>query len=262
MTTKGILPSTEVQEMFYVVLVEPQQSLNVGSVARAMGNLGFKHLRLVAPQNYSVEKAVITACWAEPILKEAQHFASLDEALADMQEVVGFSARHGETQDPPELLPEWVGRLQRTELVKTALVFGPEDTGLRIEHLDLCRRLVRIPSSSTNPAFNLSQAALIALYELSRLNWGEVSQGKERVPAEWSQFSQLDVLVDQVLNRVGFYREGNTTAITSSIKSLFRRTEPDKREMQILLGIFGRIQKALAGKVPLTPEHEEDEMEA
>jgi len=256
-TTKGVLPSTEIQDMFYVVLVEPQQSLNVGSVARAMGNLGFKHLRLVAPRNYSHEKAIITACWAEPILQNAQHFDSLDQALADMNEVVGFSARHGETQDPPELLPEWVGRLRREELHKTALVFGPEDTGLRTEHLDLCRRLVRIPSSSTNPAFNLSQAALIALYELSRLNWDEVSLGKTKTPAEWSQFSQLDVLVEQVLNRVGFYREGNTTNIASSIKSLFRRTEPDKREIQILLGIFGRIQKALTGRVPLSPEREE-----
>jgi tRNA C32,U32 (ribose-2'-O)-methylase TrmJ len=41
-------------DRIHVVLVEPGDSRNVGSVARAMLNLGYRHLHLVAPPRYRV----------------------------------------------------------------------------------------------------------------------------------------------------------------------------------------------------------------
>ena len=52
-------PVTCSSELFHIMLIEPQDSLNVGSVARAMMNLGFKHLHLIRPHNFSLEKALV-----------------------------------------------------------------------------------------------------------------------------------------------------------------------------------------------------------
>ena len=162
------LPVSNANDHIHVVLVEPGDSLNVGSVARAMSNLGFRHLHLVAPPRYDPERAAITACWAADRLGEAQHHDTLAEALAEMEHVVGFTARHGRNRPQHLLLPEWVTRTTAEPPKRTALLFGSEDDGLRREHLVNCNWLVRIPSSEENPSFNLAQSVLLTLFELSR----------------------------------------------------------------------------------------------
>ena len=79
-------------ERIHVFLLEPLGSLNVGSVARAMSNLGFSHLHLIAPRNYHFEKAAKTACWATDVLEKIQVHDTLGEALSEMNDVVGFTS--------------------------------------------------------------------------------------------------------------------------------------------------------------------------
>ena len=47
---------------FHIILIEPQESLNIGSVARAMQNLGFSHLHLVAPRGYDLRHEHLNFC--------------------------------------------------------------------------------------------------------------------------------------------------------------------------------------------------------
>ncbi len=232
-------------DFFHVVLVETEESLNVGSVARAMKNLGFKHLHLVAPRDYRPERAAITARWAtEDILASLQIYPTMEAALAPMQEVVGFSGRDG--KDRFNLtLPQWVAHLHQRPKVRTALVFGPEDTGLRSDHVQHCRWLVRIPSTVEYPSFNLAQAVLLGLFEITRQQWDAVSTDPSPHAPEWNQFYQLDRLVEKVLIDSGFYREGTPEPIPGLVKNLFRRINPDKREMGVLLALFSRIDREL-----------------
>jgi len=133
------LPAPSWAEHLHVVLVEPGDPLNVGSVARAMSNLGYRHLHLVAPPRYDAERAATTACWATDLLAEARTHDSLEAALAPMQLVVGFTARHGRHRAQHVSLPRWVERMAAAPPAATALLFGPEDTDLRAEHLSPCR---------------------------------------------------------------------------------------------------------------------------
>lgn len=240
-----VSPARPEYDLFDVVLVETEESLNIGAVARAMKNLGFRNLHLVAPRDYKFERAAITARWAsDDILKNLKVFATLEEALGGAQEVVGFSGREG--KDRFNLfLPEWMQQLQTKPLVRTALVFGPEDTGLRSDHVEHCRWLVRIPSTVEYPSFNLAQAVLLALFEITRRQWENVSAEPSPHAPDWNQFYQLDRLVDKVLTDSGFYREGTPEPIPGLVKNLFRRTQPDKREMGVLLALFSRIDREL-----------------
>ena len=244
------LPVSNANDHVHVVLVEPGDSLNVGAVARAMTNLGFRHLHLVAPPRYDPERAAITACWATELLAQAKFHDSLAAALADMEQVVGFTARHGRNRPQHLLLPDWIARVEARPPARTALLFGAEDDGLRREHLAHCHWLVRIPSTEENPSYNLAQSVLLTLFELSRITWGETPQQPRRLPPA-SDFYQLEALVDEVLTRCRFYKDGTPEPIPDLVKHLLRRTDPDARELRTLLGIFGKINRALAGQVPL-----------
>jgi TrmH family RNA methyltransferase len=239
-------------DRIHVILVEPGDSRNVGSVARAMSNLGFRHLHLVAPPRYRLEDAATTACWAADLLREARVHSSLEKAIAPMEHVVGFSVREGHNRPRLLLLRQWVELLNGDPPQDTALVFGPEDTGLRQEHVALCRWLVRIPSAEENPSYNLAQAVLLALHELSRPAGVAPVPAQARRPPQ-REFLELDRIVDEVLTRSRFYHRGTPAPLPGVIKQLVRRMDPDAREMRVLIGMFSKVNKALAGRVPVLP---------
>lgn len=245
MSCKNDVCTLKENHSIHVVLVEPANSLNIGSVARAMLNLGFSSLRLVNPLNYNEEKALATACWADEIIKNADFFDTLEDALSDLEEVVGFTSRHGKYRPGQTFLPNWIEEIKVKPLPRTALIFGNEQNGLRREHIELCRWLVRIPSTVDNPVFNLAQSVLLALYEISKIEWQDFSD--EVVPdlPTWNEFYHLDRLVTGVLQRIGFYRKGSPDTIPGLVQNLLRRIKPDAREMRVLLGIFGKIDRTL-----------------
>jgi TrmH family RNA methyltransferase len=219
-----------------------------------MSNLGFRHLHLVAPPRYRPEDAATTACWATDILAAACIHPSLEEAVAPMEHVAGFSVRQGHNRPRLLVLDDWIGRLYAAPEQETALVFGPEDSGLRQEHVALCRWLVRIPSAALNPSFNLAQAVLIALHELWRREPEAAHPAaRGRRPPVQREFLELDRIVNEVLTRVGFYHRGTPEPLPGVIMHLVRRMDPDEREMRVLIGMFSKVNKALAGRVPVRP---------
>lgn len=254
----------QLDELVKVVLVEPAENLNIGSVARAMGNLGFSQLVLVSPENYDQKRALITACHGDFVVHKAVIVNSLNEAISDVADVVGFTGTTG-TNRHPVLLKEWVREVieeqskglgeesekyavsdsKTVKLSKTALVFGPEDTGLRIEHLAQCRLHVRIPSSERCFSFNLAQAVLVSLYELrTNLEPFHVQKMETNEPT-YNEFFQLDRLITSALTLSEFYREGTPEPIPRIVMNMFRRIKPNAREMGILLGMWSRLEREL-----------------
>ena len=133
---------------------------------------------------------------------------------------------------------------------RLGLVFGPEDNGLRQEHVELCSHLVHIPTSDVYPSMNLAQAVTLALYSIAHLGFGEGAQIER---AELRDFDQLDKLISGVAEMSGFFHQGTPQPIPSVVKTIFRRQDLSQREMAIMLGLFGTALKALEGKVPIVP---------
>ena len=232
----------------HVVLIEPADSLNIGAVARAMTNLGFENLHLINPPAYDAQRAGITACWWAPLLEKAGIHSRLEEALGQMQEVVGFSVRAGKNRCGFLTLADWAGALLCKPRARTALLFGPEDNGLRQEHVEHCRYLIRIPTCENYPTMNLAQSVVVALYELSRLD--TELKLDERPAPDWNQFYQLDRLLDSVGELSGFYGKGAAPQVPGVMKNLIRRMAPDEREARLMLGLLGRLDGILKRKIP------------
>jgi len=241
----NLQPQPIIGDQIHVVLVRPEDNLNIGSVARAMMNLGFQHLHLVAPRHYDPARAATTARWATALLERVQIHSRLTDCLAGFQEVIGSSPGRYQGRPCHLLLSQWLERIAGLTLPPTAILFGPEDNGLTSAELDQCRWVIQIPSSPDYPAFNLAQSVLIVLYELSKLRLHASATCQVNNLPTWNEYYQLDRILIEVLTRCGYLRKGTPKYIPGLLKGLFRRLGPDGREMAVLLGVFSRINRSL-----------------
>src|SRR5215469_8143893 len=89
-----------------VILVSTRNPLNIGAAARAMSNLGFSRLRVVNPYEASFREAR-SAVGAAPLLKNAEEYKTVAEAVADCSLVTGTTAAHNrELHQPLKLLQQ------------------------------------------------------------------------------------------------------------------------------------------------------------
>ena len=110
-----------------------------------MSNFGFTALRLVNPYQVAFQEAR-SAVHAHQILRDAEEFPTLEQAIADCKLVVGTtSLGHRELQHTLRPL-ESAGKLIRKRLATApvALLFGSEKFGLSNEALSHCQWLLHL----------------------------------------------------------------------------------------------------------------------
>ncbi len=167
------------------MLVEPQGALNIGSVARAMMNFGFSDLRLVNPQtDHLSDEARRMAVKATSLLEGAQIHPDLPSALADCHLAMGTTRRFGKYREDflhPDQAAQEILALPPAQ--RTALVFGREDKGLHTAELDLCQRLITIPTGDLLPSMNLAQAVSLCLYEAAKAAGAAAGKGSRAAAA-------------------------------------------------------------------------------
>src|SRR5207302_6705901 len=116
-----------------IILVEPQLGENIGTAARAMFNCGLTQLRLVKPRDgWPSAKAQAAASGADLVLEQAQLFASLEEAIADLQHVFATTARDRDMVKRVVTPRQAAGELRGLMAQGRAcgILFGPERMGL------------------------------------------------------------------------------------------------------------------------------------
>ncbi|HME52854.1 MAG TPA: TrmJ/YjtD family RNA methyltransferase [Candidatus Lokiarchaeia archaeon] len=242
-------------ESIYVVLVEPEKEGNIGSVARAIKNFGFKHLIIVNPLIEISEEARNYAVHADDVLGDAEiiPYDSEDEAsrLVTIQElfkrfdmVVGttckiFKDKKRSVHRIPSIIDDFIIDLKNVaglDQKKIAIVFGKESSGLPNSILMAVDLLVTIPSSTAYASLNLSHAVTVFLYELSKM-YDVVGP---RGDIDLAPKLQRDVLLEQFdeliqLTRTPSHRVENTS---KSFKSVVSRARISRRECFLLLGIL------------------------
>ncbi|MCL4839352.1 MAG: RNA methyltransferase, partial [Thermoanaerobaculia bacterium] len=151
-----------------VVLVRPQEEGNVGAAARAMANTGVSSLLLVEPAAPLGATARAFAVGAGAILDGARRLPDLASALAPFRRVVATTSGRDRAISVPVATARELPALLAADPpgTPTALVFGPERSGLSAEELALASALVRIPCATAQPTLNLAQAVLLVTYEL------------------------------------------------------------------------------------------------
>lgn len=218
-----------------MVLVAARNPLNIGAAARALRNFGFGRLRLVNPYQVAYQEAK-SAVHAQDILKNAEEFDTLADAVADCTLVVGTTALgHRELQHPLRSI-EYGGRVLQKHLASgpAALLFGSEKFGLSNDDLSHCHWLVRI---GTQGSMNLGQAVAVCLYELTRRS--AAAKPAKQKPARAEDLERMTERLTEVLALSGYVHSASTEA---KIRRLVRRLDLPAHDAEVWLGMLRQIQ--------------------
>lgn len=221
-----------------VVLVEPQDPVNIAGTVRAMKNMGLSDLRLVNPADYDPYRLEGIAHKTRDLIDGIQTFASFDDAVRDCVRVVGFTARRRAAKwriiTPREAASELLDAAANGPV---ALVFGREDSGLPNDILDRVHSAVVIPTTD-HSSMNLAQAVLIGAYEL-HLAAGDATRElapprKATPPPTNEQLEQFFKDVELSLGSIEFFKTRQAEHIMRTVRSLTGRALPDSRELSLI----------------------------
>ena len=231
-----------------VVLVSTRNPLNIGAAARAMANFGFASLRVVQPYDVAFREAR-SAVGAAPLLRSAEEFPTVAEAVADATLVVGTtSVGHRELQHPIRRL-EYGARLIRRALadVPVALLFGSEKFGLTNDDLSHCQWLMRIPTVDAGLSMNLGQAVALCLYEMARDPRAARARPEKIQRAGAAGREQITQMLMDALGRSGYVNPLTAASTLEKTRRLVRRLDIAARDAPVLMGMPRQILWKLGG---------------
>lgn len=231
-----------------VILVSPIGEINVGGVARAMGNFGFRDFRIVAPRfDLKSLDCKRMSMSSYDIMESAKIFSTLEEAQADRTLSVAFSGRVAEDDRPRASLFSFVKDLPHVlhPQDRPALVFGREEWGLKLEELDQCDHVLEIPTTEARTSINLASAVSIVLSYLFYVEAGEIQKksGREfvRPPKTHEEvfFKRIQCLVEQTT----FTNPQNPLQNLEDLRAIYHRAQPSERDLRILFGILSGVEE-------------------
>ena len=223
-------------------MVATRNPVNLGAAARAMANFGFPRLRVVNPYEVAFREAR-SAVGAAPLLRAAEEYQTLREAVADCRLVVGTtSVGHRELQHSVRRL-EYGARLILKALAggPVALLFGSEKFGLSNEDMSHCQWLMRIPTVTQNLSMNLGQAVALCLYELARDSKAARARPEKIQPASSVETEQITALLLEALRLSGYVNPVTAGSTEEKVRRLVRRLNIAGRDAPVLLGMLRQI---------------------
>jgi tRNA/rRNA methyltransferase len=227
---------------FAFVLVRPLQAGNVGAAARALKNMGLGDLRLVAPAAKLDGAAAKMAVHARDVLDGARRYDSLEAASADRTLVVGTTCRSGPYRAGALTVREAAAQLAAESAHnRIAIVFGPEDTGLVNRELELCQRLLTIPTAPEYPSLNLAQAVMVVAYEVLMAT-GTARQLPH--PGPYAAADEVEAMMrrmSRALVAIGFLPADNPEHIMFTLRAILGRSGLNAHELDVLNGIARQI---------------------
>lgn len=224
----------------HFILVEPAVPENVGAAARAIKTMGFSSLSLVNTKAHLDEKAGWVAHASQEILEKAETFQSLQEAIKDIDWVIGTSAKKRKVNEdyyPSDKLNELI-KAKANSIHNIAIVFGREESGLTNEELKLCDIVTSVPMKTTYPSLNLAQSVMIYAYTLSMLSFDQ-----KEIPDQKADQAELITLKNKTKNllvAVGFKKD---SAIYNRIME--RLMILGETDVHLLLSVENKINEIL-----------------
>ena len=234
-----------------VVLVRPQLAENIGAVARAMGNGGLFHLRIVAPRDgWPQARAWRMASGADRILDAATVYDTVPAAVADLHRVFATCPRPRHIIKPVLTALGAAAELHAVGArgLRAGVLFGPERAGLDNDDIACADSLIRYDLNPGFMSLNLAQAVMILGYE-----WF-LSREPEAVPKLF-QTNETNVATKAALENFlghliracdesGFLKNPQKRpGMVRNIRHFFQRGEVTAQELNTLHGIVTELSR-------------------
>ena len=227
-----------------IILVRTQMPENIGAAARAMMNFGLSALRLVSPrEQFPDQRAYDLAGHASEILDNTKVFANVADAVADMQVLYATTARRRDLQKS-EYTPLKAAQAIAEQGLKTAILFGPERTGLENEDLKLVDAIITIPTAGGLASLNIAQSVVVIAYQLFDLSLkaDATLDSSASEPANKSELQGLFDHLERKLDEVNFWKVPTKKAkMWQNLQSIFARSKLSEQEVRSLHGVIATI---------------------
>jgi tRNA/rRNA methyltransferase len=230
-----------------IVLVRPQLGQNIGKAARAMLNFGLTEMRLVSPRDgWPNPDAGPSASGADIVLEQARVFDSVPQAIADCSTIYASTVRRRDLV-MPVIAPEAMAERITAAAERSAILFGPERSGLETEEVALANAIVTVPINPDFASLNLAQAVILLAYEWSKRSALVQPPAKDlEVPAPHAELDGLIGQLDEELVAKGYFHPVSRMQPTrNTIRTIFTKTGWSSREVKAVRGII----RALVGPV-------------
>jgi tRNA/rRNA methyltransferase len=257
-----------------VILARPQMGENIGAAARAMMNCGLSELRLVAPRDgWPNPAALPMAAGGSQIIENARVFDSLAAAAHDVSLMLAASARRRDlpikSADPRAAAAMMLAHERnnathpdQSPTGRTAMLFGPEASGLDNDEVVLADVLVTAPLNSSYPSLNLAQAVLLMAWEWRMAAHLEAVAGAENTvgqaghmprpvqelpDARQASVKERDFFFQRLENALddgGFFTAPDmSNVVKRNLRALFTRAGLSAQEISTLHGMIQALTR-------------------
>ena len=231
-----------------IVLVETSHPGNIGSVARAMKNMGLANLALINPKKFPHQEATALAGNATDVLDNVKIFTSIQEAVKNSKVIYATSARDRAIEWPTLTAKEAAQETQElvTNEIQVSILFGREDRGLTNEELQLANKHLIIPAHPDYPVLNIAMSTQVICYELYQAAQNNSVESWQDFPEYTSE--ELNNLIEhfnETVEALELVDPKNPKQIMTRMERMFRRLYPDQMEGNFLRGFLKAINKRI-----------------
>jgi tRNA/rRNA methyltransferase len=234
-----------------IVLVRPQLGQNIGKAARAMLNFGLTELRLVAPRDgWPNPDAGPAASGADLVLDQARVFETTAEAIADCALVYASTVRRRDLVLPVANPPEMADGIA-ANIARSAILFGPERSGLETEDVALANAIVTVPINPEFGSLNLAQAVILLAYQWSKTQSLAQPPAKDaEPPAAHAELEGLIGQLDEALQAAGYFHPPERTQATrNTLRTILTKPAWSSREISAVRGVIRALAEP-RGRAP------------
>jgi tRNA (cytidine32/uridine32-2'-O)-methyltransferase len=237
-----------INRFIQIVLVETSHPGNIGSVARAMKNMGLAKLALINPKKFPHQDATALAGNATDLLENAQVFDSIQTAVKGSKVIYATSARDRTIEWPILSAKDAAEEIQDlvNNNIEVSIIFGREDRGLTNEELQLANKHLIIPAHPDYPVLNIAMSTQVICYEIYQAAQNHSVESWQDFPEYTSE--ELNHLIqhfNETVQALDLIDPKNPKQIMTRMERMFRRLYPDQMEGNFLRGFLKAINKRI-----------------
>jgi tRNA (cytidine32/uridine32-2'-O)-methyltransferase len=237
-----------INRFIQIVLVETSHPGNIGSVARAMKNMGLAKLALINPKKFPHQDATALAGNATDLLDNAQVFDSIQTAVKGSKVIYATSARDRTIEWPILSAKDAAEEIQDlvNNNIEVSIIFGREDRGLTNEELQLANKHLIIPAHPDYPVLNIAMSTQVICYEIYQAAQNHSIESWQDFPEYTSE--ELNHLIqhfNETVQALDLVDPKNPKQIMTRMERMFRRLYPDQMEGNFLRGFLKAINKRI-----------------
>ena len=215
-----------------------------------MLNFGLTEMRLVAPRDgWPNPEAGPAASGADVVLDNAQVFETTADAIADCSLVFASTVRRRDLVIPVVGPEDMAQEIHSTD-GRTAILFGPERSGLETEDVAFARRIVTVPINPDFGSLNLAQAVILLAYEWSRrADLAQPTAKEMEPPAPMGELDGMIAQLEAALDDAGyFFPPDRMQATKTTLRTVLTKPQWSSREIQALRGIIRALSDSRSSK--------------